>query len=200
VKGQIIVISAPSGAGKTTIIREVRARIRALGYSISHTSRKPRAGEQDGVHYYFVSREGFQEMIERGQFVEWAEVYGNYYGTSKQVLDSELQKGLDVLMDVDTVGARNIKGKYPDAILIFVLPPSLEVLGDRLMSRGTETAETVRKRLERAAIEIREARHYDYLVINDELEEAIADVTGIIRAARCRTPRRIAYLDKHFNI
>ncbi len=199
-KGQIIVISAPSGAGKTTIIREVRARIRALGYSISHTSRKPRAGEQDGVHYYFVSREGFQEMIERGQFVEWAEVYGNYYGTSKQVLDSELQKGLDVLMDVDTVGARNIKGKYPDAILIFVLPPSLEVLGDRLMSRGTETAETVRKRLERAAIEIREARHYDYLVINDELEEAIADVTGIIRAARCRTPRRIAYLDKHFNI
>ena len=148
--GRIFVVSGPSGSGKSTLIREVRQKVSDLGYSISHTSRPPRGQEKNGVEYHFVSKENFQKMIDNGDFVEWAEVYQDLYGTSVSSLRSQITVGLDVIMDIDVQGARNIKDHFKEAILIYVLPPSLEILEKRLRERGTDDEKAIRTRLKKA--------------------------------------------------
>ena len=198
--GRPIVLSAPSGAGKSSIIEGVRSRVTNLGYSVSHTTRSPRRGEANGVHYHFVSKELFEKMIDEGAFAEWAMVYDDYYGTAFETLEGELQKGNDVILDLDPVGAKNIKKRFLDAVLIFVVPPSLEVLEDRLRGRRTDSEDTIKKRLERARSEMREAQGYDYIVVNNVLATAIEEVACIIGAERCRTRYRLGFLKNQFGL
>lgn len=162
-----------------------------MGYSISHTSRPPRGHEQDGTDYYFVERDTFRHMIDQGEFVEWAEVYSDYYGTSLKSLRRPIDDGLDVIMDVDVQGARNLKRIYKESVLIFVLPPSLQVLEKRLKGRGTDDETAVEKRIERASKEIWNCAWYDYLIFNDSLAVAVEEAKSIIIAERCRKARRI---------
>jgi guanylate kinase len=189
---QIYVVSGPSGVGKSSIIRAVRQRIDGLGYSVSHTSRKPRGREVNGVDYHFVGREGFQRMIDRGEFVEWAKVYDDYYGTSRVGIEGEIAKGLDVIMDVDAQGAKNIKKAVTESVLIFILPPSLEVLKERLRHRGTDDEGVMRRRIEKAKKEIQNCVWYDYLIFNDRLEEAVEEAKSVIIAERCKKSQRLA--------
>jgi len=198
--GRPIVLSAPSGAGKSSIIEGVRSRVSNLEYSVSHTTRSPRRGEANGVHYHFVSKERFEKMIDEGAFAEWAMVYDNYYGTAYETLEGELRKGNDVILDLDPVGAKNIKKRFLDAVLIFVVPPSLEVLEDRLRGRRTDSEDTIKKRLEHARSEMREAQGYDYIVVNNVLATAIEEVACIIGAERCRTRYRLGFLKNQFGL
>ncbi len=198
--GRIFVVSGPSGSGKSTLIREVRQKVPALGYSISHTSRLPRGREKNGVEYHFVSGEKFQEMIDQGDFVEWAEVYQDLYGTSVSSLKSQIMLGLDVIMDIDVQGARNIKNHFREAILIYVLPPSLEVLEMRLRERGTDDEKSIRTRLEKAAQEIKNCVSYDYLLFNDELDQAVEELKSIVIAERCRRPAQLPKAQTLFNL
>jgi guanylate kinase len=198
--GQIYVFSGPSGAGKSTIIRAAKQRIAGLGYSISHTSRRPRGQEQDGVDYYFVGREEFRRMIDQGELAEWAEVYRHYYGTSFASLKGPIDKGLDVIMDVDAQGAKSIKRIFKESVLIFVLPPSLQALEERLKERGTDDEAAFEIRIERASREIGNCAWYDYLIFNDFLEEAVQEASSIITAERCRRARRIAKAEELFHL
>ena len=189
--GNLFVISAPSGAGKSTIIKALRERIEGLGYSISHTSRRPRSTEKDGVDYYFVDKETFGRMIDEGAFVEWAKVYSDLYGTSFSSLNDQIALGLDVLLDVDFQGAEKIKNHFKDSVLIYLLPPSLEVLEQRLRGRGTDDQSVIGARMEQAENDIKNCTWYDYLIINDHLEKAIEEARAIIISQRCRTARRL---------
>jgi guanylate kinase len=200
VGGRVFVISGPSGAGKSTIIREVRRRVERLGYSVSHTTRKPRGTETPGVEYHFVDREAFRDMIERNAFAEWAEVFGDYYGTSFRELEEKTARGLDLVMDLDVQGAQNLRRSVKGCILVFVLPPSMKVLERRLRGRGTDDPAATARRIETASTEIRSAARYDYLVVNDLLEQAVEEMTAIIRADRCRTGRRLPGLAHDFDI
>ena len=193
-------ISAPSGAGKSTIIHAVRKRFGDLGYSVSHTSRRPRSTERDGVDYFFVNEPSFRKMIEEGAFVEWARVYDAFYGTTYSGLEKQTQSGLDVLLDVDSQGARNIKARFESSLLIYVLPPSLRVLEERLRNRGTDEESTIRMRMERTAREIENCAWYDYIVINDDLETAVLEVQSIIMSQRCRVSRRLPRIEERFNL
>ncbi|MCF8061288.1 MAG: guanylate kinase [Deltaproteobacteria bacterium] len=197
--GRIFVISGPSGAGKSTIIRDIRKRVDRLGYSVSHTSRRPRGVETDGVEYHFVDPDAFRAMIARNEFAEWAEVFGDYYGTSFSELENKTSRGLDVIMDLDVQGAASMRRAVKSCILVFVLPPSMEVLERRLRGRGTDDPAAVARRIERASAEIRRAPHYDYLVVNDRLTEAVEEMASIIRADRCRTRRRLHQLRTGFD-
>ena len=198
--GRIFVVSGPSGSGKSTLIREVRQKVPGLGYSISHTSRLPRGQEKNGVEYHFVSRENFQEMIDKGDFVEWAEVYRDLYGTSVSSLRGQITIGLDVIMDIDVQGGRNIKDHFKDAILIYVLPPSLEILEKRLRDRGTDDEKTIRTRLNKAAKEIKNCVSYDYLLFNDDLDQAVEELKSILIAERCRKSVRLSKARTLFNL
>jgi guanylate kinase len=200
VSGSVFVVSGPSGAGKSTIIRHVRETVSELAYSISHTSRKPRGAEINGVDYYFVSRETFTRMIEGEEFVEWAEVYTDYYGTTVSSLEGPTSQGLDVIMDVDVRGAANIRSRFHESLLVYVLPPSLEELARRLKSRGTESDEAVRARLERAAGEIRNCLWYDYLIFNQELTRAVEEMKSLIIAERCRRSRQLPKARRAFDL
>ena len=183
--GQLFVISAPSGAGKSTIIGALRTRMEGLGYSISHTSRRPRGAERDGVEYHFVDRETFRRMIDSGAFVEWAKVYQDYYGTSFSALEEQL--GLrDVVLDVDVQGARNIRKRFETSILIYLLPPSLAALEERLRGRGTDSEDIITARMRKAEGEMRNCVGYDYIVINGDLIKAVGEVASIIVSGRCR--------------
>lgn len=196
--GQIFVFSAPSGTGKSTIAEALMERVEALAYSISHTSRRPRGSEQDGVDYHFATRSTFKEMIEQNAFLEWAEVHGHLYGTSLAVINAQISAGFDILMDVDVQGGRNIKKQFPESVLIFLLPPSLETLEDRLTTRGTDDPPVVKKRMAQAAKEIKSCSWYDYIVINDDLEKAISEAQSIIVSERCRRVRRMDWVSAHF--
>ena len=198
--GRIFVVSGPSGSGKSTLIREVRQKVPDLGYSVSHTSRPPRGQEKNGVEYHFVSRKNFQEMIDKGDFVEWAEVYRDLYGTSVSSLRGQIAIGLDVIMDIDVQGGRNIKDHFKDAILIYVLPPSLEILEKRLRDRGTDDEKTIRTRLNKAAKEIKNCVSYDYLLFNDDLDQAVEELKSILIAERCRKSVRLSKARTLFNL
>ena len=198
-KGQLFVISAPSGAGKSTIVNALRQRYQDLAYSVSHTTRLPRKGEMDGKDYHFVSRSDFERMIEEGRFVEWAEVYGNLYGTSFLALEEKLSSGSDILLDVDTQGGENIRNRFQNSVLIFLLPPSMEVLQDRLRKRATDSEEVINRRMQEAVSDIRNCSWYDYLIINDDLETAIRESASVILSARCRVERRLPDVRRRFH-
>jgi guanylate kinase len=184
--GQLFVISAPSGVGKTTLVRLLLQELPELAFSVSCTTRPPRYGEIDGRDYHFMTREAFRIGIEAGHFLEWAQVHGEYYGTDRRPLDQWLRAGQDVLLDIDVQGARQVRCCYPRACTIFILPPALDVLEQRLRERGTESPEQLVLRLSAAGREMQESPWYDFIVVNDVLEAAAADLVAIIRAARCR--------------
>jgi len=188
-QGQLYVISAPSGAGKTTILERLLAAIPNIIFSISHTTRAPRRGEKDGVNYFFVSPDEFAAMRENNAFVEWAEVHGNFYGTSWEMIEESLAKGIDVILDIDVQGASQLREKIKDAISVFVAPPSMVELERRLRGRGTDSDEVIAVRLKNAAREMKEAVHYDHLIANDNLDEAVEMVTAVVLAARSRKGR-----------
>ena len=176
---RLFVISAPSGAGKTTIVGKL-CDLTPLQVSISHTTRPPRANEQHGIQYFFVDRKAFIRMRDEDQFVEWAEVFGHYYGTPKHWVEEQITKGNNVLFEVDIQGASRIKEKLPQTTLIFICPPSLEALKERLIGRGKDAAETIERRLAAAESEIAHANQYNYVIINDNLDNAVAQIYHII--------------------
>ncbi|WP_088555018.1 guanylate kinase [Calderihabitans maritimus] len=188
-QGLLIVISGPSGAGKGTLCSALQRKMPNLRYSISATTRPPRKGEIDGVNYYFFSKEEFLKKVEAGEFLEWAEVYGNYYGTLKSEVGKLLKQGADVLLEIDIQGAMQIKKKFPQAVFIFIVPPSLEELRKRIIKRGTDSPEVIEKRLRCAADELSFIDEYDYVVVNDELEKALDKLVAIITAEKCRSRR-----------
>ena len=194
-EGILFVISAPSGTGKTTLSKELIDFFPALRQSVSFTTRPMRAGETDGKDYHFVSPETFGQMIEEGAFAEWAEVHGNRYGTSLKTLESSRRSGHDLLLDIDCQGAAQIRKSFGGGVFIFILPPSFEELERRLLGRNTDAPEVIRRRIENARREIREAPWYDYLVVNDDLHKAASELKGIILAEGCRTARALPAIE-----
>jgi guanylate kinase len=190
-KGILFVVSAPSGAGKTTIVRKVISQLSGVNISISCTTRPPRPGEQEGVDYSFITREKFRAMEQAGMFIEWAPVHGDLYGTPRANME-KLSDGEDLVLEIDTEGAKKIREKYSDAVLIFILPPSLEVLKGRLQSRGGDAEEAIEARLHNAQKELDQIARYDYIVVNKEIEEATRQVASIIIAEQCKAARVLA--------
>ena len=190
-----LIISAPSGAGKTTIIRQLMNSDPRLAFSVSTTTRKRRTGETEGVSYYYTDEATFREMIDAGEFAEWAKVHTGHYGTSKKEIDRIRAAGKIPVFDVDVQGACNLHRNIDDAVLIFIMPPSIGVLAERLRQRNTESEEELKVRISNAISELREYRNYDYIVINDQLEDAIADTRAIIRAELLRRGRMSAKVD-----
>jgi guanylate kinase len=191
--GNLFIISAPSGAGKTTILKEIMTSVPGLTFSISHTTRAPRKGEMHGRDYFFVDRETFTAMRDDHAFLEWAEVHGNLYGTGKAGVETMLRQGFDIFLDIDVQGARQIKeAGVTNAIFIFIAPPSWEALETRLKGRGTDCSDTIKTRLANARQEMNEAHRYDYLVINDRLADAVDMLKSIILAERCRKRRAVS--------
>lgn len=179
-KGKLLVISGPSGAGKGTVLKKLFEMRNDVYMSISATSRKPRVGEEDGVNYFFVSTERFREMIEAGELLEHAEFCGNFYGTPSSYVDKMLSEGNNVILEIEVCGAMQVKQKRPDAVLIFILPPSIEELHARLSGRGTESAEVIEERMNAARRELDFSSKYDYKVVNDEVERAAEEISQII--------------------
>jgi guanylate kinase len=188
-RGTLFVVSAPSGAGKTTLCREARLRVPDLAYSISCTTRAPRPGEVDGSDFRFISRDAFVAMREHGELAEWATVHGNLYGTPARPLEAALRDGRDVLLDIDTQGAAQLRTRYPEAVLVFIVAPSMDDLRRRLRERRSDAESEIARRLARAREEVKLWRSYDYLVVNRDLKEAADHLTAIITAERCRTAR-----------
>ena len=188
----LLVLSSPSGAGKTTLTRRLRDKFPALRFSVSHTTRKPRANEEDGKDYHFVTREQFDALVANDAFVEWAEVHGNCYGTSRHEIERAREDTTcaGMIFDIDYQGARQIRAKQPDVVTIFILPPSMEELLKRLRGRASESDEVVRKRFAVAHIEIEHYGFFDYLVVNDDVDTAFKNLEGIILAERSRRIRR----------
>ena len=195
--GQIIVISAPSGAGKDTVVRELMKRDGANKWiSVSATSRLPREGEKDGVDYYYLTKEEFEKKIEEGFFLEYTNYAGNYYGTPKKYIKEKIDKGIDVILIIEIEGATNIKKLIPEAIFIFIMPPSLKELVRRLKKRGTETNEKIIKRFHTAYKEVNEVSKYNYVVVNDKVDDAVDKIEAILKAEKCRVDRiEEVYLD-----
>ena len=185
----VYIISAPSGSGKSTLVNELRKIVSGLDFSVSYTTRKPRGSEQNGREYFFVPREDFDEMLKRGEFLESADVFGNCYGTARRFLDDARERGRDLLLDIDVQGAAQIKKKIPDAVSIFILPPDRKTLEIRLRRRGLDDDEVIERRLSDARKEIENYRNYDYILVNDRLEESIDELKDIVLAERCRRSR-----------
>ena len=189
-RGKTFIISGPSGVGKSTILHKLFERRKNLYFSVSATTRAPREGEQDGVHYHFRTVEEFLSMIAENAFLEHAEFVGNYYGTPARYVDEAMDRGDDVILDIELQGADQVHAKRPEVVRIFILPPSMEELERRLVSRGTETPEKIRGRLERARVEFESVHTYDYIVINDEVEHSVRELDAIMTAEHCRAADR----------
>lgn len=189
-KGNLIIISSPSGGGKGTLIKEVLKTTAGIGYSVSYTTRQPREGEQEGRDYLFVSYQEFSDLIKRGEFLEYAEVHGNFYGTSKRQVAAEIENGRDVILEIDVQGAENILKSFSEAVSIFILPPTFEILRDRLTARATETNENLALRLKNSFGEVQKFKEFQYIVINDEKTKATRDLQTIILAERLKRVRQ----------
>lgn len=191
--GRLFIISAPSGAGKTTILKEVLKDLPALSFSVSHTTRPPRVGEVDGQAYHFINKNDFRRMRDAGDFLEWAEVHANLYGTSLKTVQEQLQKGTDVILDIDVQGANQLRdAKEVNPVTIFIAPPSIEELKRRLTDRATDNQETIRLRIENAVSEMDSINLYDHLIVNDNLAEAIEMVKAVILAERSRAGKNLS--------
>jgi guanylate kinase len=190
-RGLLFIVSAPSGAGKTTLVRGLLERDPRICLSISHTTRAARPGEVDGVAYHFVGTATFERMREEGDFLEWAHVHGNFYGTSRHWLDEQLSAGRDVLLEIDWQGARQVRALFPDAVGVFILPPSLDALAARLNDRGQDAADVIERRLAAARDEIRHLHEFDFVIINDILSQAQAELFAVAQAARLLTASQI---------
>jgi guanylate kinase len=187
-KGTLFIISAPSGAGKTSLVAEILAQINNIQASISHTTRECRPGEQDGINYHFVDRQQFVTMIENNAFLEHAEVFGNFYGTSQEWVEATLNRGTDVILEIDWQGAEQVRSKFADSLSIFILPPSKRALRERLNGRGQDHADVIEQRIAAATEEMSHYVEADYLVINDDFALALEQLKSIISAQRCKMP------------
>jgi len=197
-KGSLFIVSAPSGAGKTTICKKIMKTMDNVKTSVSYTTRKPRMGEVDGEDYLFISEKNFRGMIQKGEFVEWAEVHGNLYGTSRKRLEKIVNNGFDVILDIDTKGAEQIRTTYGSGVFIFILPPSMSELRDRLEKRMSNTKEDMERRLKRASEEIRAYKVYDYVIVNDLLKSSLSKFESILIAERQRSSRKdSAWIEKN---
>jgi guanylate kinase len=184
--GSLLIVVAPSGAGKTSLVRHLLDARQGIRLSISYTTRAPRPGEQDGVHYRFVSTDEFEARRDRGEFLEWARVHGNHYGTSRAWIAEQVAAGVDIVLEIDWQGAAQVRRLFPDAVSVFVAPPSLGVLRDRLTARGQDTPEVIERRLQAARSELEHAGECQYVIINQEFAAACQALVGIVDAARCR--------------
>ena len=194
-RGQLIVLSGPSGVGKSTVIAELLGERKDIYFSVSFTTRSPRVGEADGVNYNFVSREEFERMIAADELLEYAQYVGNYYGTSLKVIQDKLAAGVDVLLDIHVQGAAKVRSKCPEAVLIFIIPPSFEELSRRLHGRATDNEDVIAGRLQKAREEYQQIPNYDYLVVNDKVSTAAEEIISILTAEDCRTRNRLALVE-----
>lgn len=198
-KGIIFVVSAPSGAGKTSLCREVAKLVPNLQYSISYTTRSPRPGEIHGKDYFFVDEATFRNMIDKNDFIEWAEVHGNLYGTSRELLMDWVNRGIDVILDIDSQGAMTIKKKYNDGVYIYILPPSFEVLRQRLVDRKSDSADEISRRLQKAREEIWNYRQYYYLIVNSEFHKALKELESVMIAERIKMKQmNLSWIEETF--
>ena len=193
--GNLFILAAPSGAGKSSLIKALMEKYEGnsttpMQVSVSHTTRKPRPGEEDGVHYHFVSREQFEALIEQGVFFEYAEVFGNYYGTSRVTIEQTLHRGIDVFLDIDWQGARQVKKLMPDTCGIFILPPSLNVLEQRLDNRGQDSEEVIAGRMSQAVSEMSHFNEFDHVIVNDDFATALSELEAVVTAQRLRTVKQ----------
>ena len=199
-KGSLVVISGPSGGGKGTVVKALKELMPTLGVSVSATTRNPREGEMDGREYYFVSRETFEGMIADGEILEYTTYCENYYGTPKKAVMDRINSGSDVILEIEVQGAFQVKEKFPEAVLVFILPPSFEELKNRLVGRGTETPEVVEKRLTRAHDELKLAADYDYIIVNNTIDDSTAQLAGIINAEKNKPCRNKQLLQEVFKL
>ncbi|MBR1901037.1 MAG: guanylate kinase [Lachnospiraceae bacterium] len=195
-RGSLIVLSGFAGVGKGTVLKSLFETHEGYAYSVSATTRDPRPGEVDGVHYFFISRERFEQMIENDELLEHASYVGNYYGTPKAYVDRKLEEGFDVILEIEIQGALNIKKKVPEAVLIYMLPPSARTLKERLTGRGTETEEVILKRMRRAAEEAVGVEEYDYIIVNEDADECAQELNSLIRAQRHRASSNLPFIRK----
>lgn len=199
-QGLLMVVSAPSGAGKTTICKGLRDGFPDLRFSVSCTTRPPRKGERDGEDYHFISVHDFKGRIEKGEFLEWEEIYGHYYGTSIHDVEDPIRKGYDIILDIDTKGAVNVKAQYPEGVFVFVMPPSIEILRERLKNRGSETDTVLQIRFDRAMEEIRENEWYDYVIFNDIITNSVDIMKSVYVAEKNRRSRLQARIDNFYRM
>jgi len=198
-RGILFIISAPSGTGKTTLCKQLTANIPGLWHSISYTTRSPRAGEEHGREYFFTDEPTFQSMIDRHEFVEWARVYGHLYGTPRKTLADKIEQGIDVLLEIDVQGALQVKKKFDDAVSIFILPPSMTALRQRLQSRASDSTEEIQRRLQKVKEEVWSYREYAYIVRNDDLTRSLRDLENIFLGERLKTKRlNMTWIENNF--
>ncbi len=199
-EGLLYIVSAPSGAGKTSLCKEIIDIFPNMRHSVSYTTRSPRPGEVNGIDYFFVSGEEFKRMVDDGEFAEWAEVHGNLYGTAIKTLEEYRKNGIDVILDIDCQGARKLKERCPGSVYIFILPPDFQELRRRLTGRNSDSSETIERRIRVAALEIKESRWYDYIIVNDVFARAVEELKSVLIAEKCRTEKVLASVSGLFDI